>query len=311
MTITQIAENLLTHFAPEERSIPDSSSYAGRNAAVMAAMNGACQELWGASGPFIRRDERGYLVHATKTVTISVTNGSRNATISVGWETWMVGCSIAINGSAYDNQIRNEVDSVKLRTPHDGPTGSVQATVYCDCISLEDDVVAVMEPVVLDARHLGAVPSGKHYTASRHDQDYGFHRESIVSQADSRLSTVAGRPVAYAVESWSPAAESIPVSRLRLQPAPREAHKLELSVRMAPPKVTDIEGNTNTLPIPHDYVQSIYLPFALQRLKGSPFYRSAPGKDEEIVRSYQAAQELIRKIDPRRKTGKRLVTPYS
>ena len=47
MNIAECAANLLRYFSPEERSIPDSVTYPGRNAEVLTAINGAFQELFG------------------------------------------------------------------------------------------------------------------------------------------------------------------------------------------------------------------------------------------------------------------------
>lgn len=107
MTINEAATRLLAYFSPEERSIPDSATYPGRNAAVIGALNGALQHLFAKGGPWLRKDERGALLNAPAEITLSVTHGSASATVSAGWEDWMSGCSIVIDGHTADNQIRS------------------------------------------------------------------------------------------------------------------------------------------------------------------------------------------------------------
>jgi len=124
MTVHTIAQQLLTHFPPEQRSIPDSASYPGCNASVLQAMNGALQEMFTGSAPWVRKDERGALLHAPSvSVAIDVTYGSTLSTISAGtWQDWFSGCSIVIAGGSITNQIRNNSRQVILKFPYDGVT---------------------------------------------------------------------------------------------------------------------------------------------------------------------------------------------
>jgi hypothetical protein len=105
MTVNDIAKRLLTHFSPEERDIPDSVTYPGRNAAVLQAINGALQELFGKGGPWIRKDERGARIYPATSVNVAATENSQTAHV-FDWADWMLGCSIAIGSSNYDNTIK-------------------------------------------------------------------------------------------------------------------------------------------------------------------------------------------------------------
>lgn len=106
MTINEAAIRLFAYFSPEERSIPDSVTYPGRNAAVAGALSGALQLLFAKGGPWVRKDERGALLYAPTAITLSATNGSADATVTSGWQDWMEGCSIIIDGHTAENQIR-------------------------------------------------------------------------------------------------------------------------------------------------------------------------------------------------------------
>ena len=132
MTVNDIAVQLFGHFSPEERSIPDSVTYPGRNAAVKNAINGALQEVFSSGSPWVRFRERGVLLYAPATVSIRVTKGSTAATIAAAdWENWMSGCAIQIDGGGIQNRIENDSRDVELKFPWDGEssiTGDVVVT---------------------------------------------------------------------------------------------------------------------------------------------------------------------------------------
>lgn len=123
MTINEAAIRLFAYFSPEERSIPDSVTYPGRNAAVIGALNGALQLLFAKSGPWVRKDERGALLIAPTAITLSATNGSADATVTSGWQDWMEGCSIIIDGHTAENQIR-AIDDVGRAAITINPSGT-------------------------------------------------------------------------------------------------------------------------------------------------------------------------------------------
>jgi len=309
MTINALAKQLLTYFSPEERAIPDHADYPDRNAAVMLAMNGALQEMFGKASPWVRYDETGQLLRAPTVVTITVTNGSTSGVITSGWEGWMAGCSIVINGSALDNAIRNDSSNVTLKFPHDGPSGSTSATVYHDSVTPAIDLMEVCEPVKANGRELAVLTSGDYPSPRRSDSDFGFHRHVVELEPTPRVASRIGQPLAYAVETWCKDATTGPKPRIKIQPAPDAAGFLEFRAMLPPPVVITSLTATTTLPIPFDYVQSIFIPFAAHRLMGSAFFLHGE-RDAGIVEAYQTAQELFAGLNPRKKSGTSLRALY-
>lgn len=248
MNITAVATDLLSYFSPEERSIPDSATYPGRNAAVVAAINAAVQELFARGGGWVREDDRGFLLRAPVTIPITATNGLSTAIIGAGdWQDWMAGCTLAIAGASVDNQIRNASRYVVLKYPHDGTSGATTATVWCDCLSMASDVLEVAEPVKMDG--LPMVPLSK--VAAVHARDlaavgfsYDYGANSQSRYANLRVGDTQGTPTNYMVETWSPGATIAPVKRLRLTPAPAAAGFVDCVVKLNPPRIEALQIHT-------------------------------------------------------------------
>lgn len=111
MDISELAVALLNDFTVEERSIPDHADFPGRNAAVLNAINSGLQEMFGEGSPWIRFDEKGHIIHDPTNITLTVNHDGTAGFVSEGWEGWMAGCSIVIEGDLGDNQIRNHVSA--------------------------------------------------------------------------------------------------------------------------------------------------------------------------------------------------------
>lgn len=301
MTIYECAKVLLGHFSPEERSIPDSPEYPGCNAAVLEAMNGALQECYGSGSPWIRWDERGAILRGPANISVATTQGSPEVQILSGWEDWMAGCTIIIEGHDVDNQIRNNSAAATLKYPYDGPTGAANATVYHDCVLLEEDVMSVHGPIVVNGREIP--PRANPMLHGIADRDYGFHTDVglLIGTRAMRTASAAGAPVAYVVETWSPD-NFLPVRiRIRLAPANGERGVLDYRVMLRPPVIGDL-SSIETAPVPHAFISTIFLPIARQKLMASPFWREQGG-GEEIRRAYGEALVMLEKLHPAKDTG--------
>jgi hypothetical protein len=310
VNVTDLARNLMANFAPEERSIPDSATYPGRNAEILAAINGALQELFSGASPWVRNDDRGIVLNPPAVnVAITVTNGSKEAEISAGsWQAWFAGCSIVINGSSIDNQIRNNVRNVVLRIPYDGPSGTTTAIVYHDRITLDADVLHPTGAIHVDGVPIYPVPTAD-LRSNRSSQDYGAHNRFTSQPANSkRISDFLGRPSVYEIETWSPSASDSPVERIRFTPAPSGQHVVEYGVKLTPPAITDI-ASTAKFPIPFQFVELILLPVAKKHLMESQFFRNT-GAAEQIGSSYRIALEKLKELNPKKKTGVKFRPSY-
>ena len=300
MNIVDCARLLLGHFPFEEREIPDNATYPGRNAAVMAAMNQALEECHSQSSPWVRESQIGELTRPNATITVSVTQDSRNITVSSGWQSWMAGCGVVIDGHDIDNQFRDTTSSNTLKFPYGGTSGSKQAVVYHDCITLADEVLQVIAPLRFNGRPVPALVSGGIISNPARLDDYGRHRLVDVTQQTTtplRLADLAGRVHAFSVETYATAASVISANRIRLHGPPAASGTIEFKTKLKPPAITDIAATT-AVPIPHDFVASVFLPIARQKLTASPFFRDQAGK-EEIAAASKAAMDTLASINPK------------
>lgn len=303
MTINDCGKLLLSHFPFEERLIPDDAAYPGRNAPVVAAMNAALEECYSRESPWIREDEVGDILRPAASVTISVTEGSREAEITTGWAAWMAGCSIVIAGHDIDNQIRNDSATCTLKYPYGGTTGSVAATVYQDCLTLDSNLLLVVPPVRVNGKPIASLMVGSAISNPLHVQDFGMHHqvEAYDNIDPRRAADLVGVVRGCSVESYSPDGSMVPVNRLRIHGTLSATGTVSFKAKLRPPAITDLLSD-DTPPVPHEFVASVFLPIARQKLIASPFFRDQAGK-EEIASAYKEARTTLASINtnlPRR-----------
>jgi hypothetical protein len=306
MTTHEIASKLLTYFSHEERSIPDSLTYPGRNDAVLDAINAGLQELFGKGKPWVRKDERGASVNAPTTVSIAVTNGSTEATIAdEDWQDWFAGCTCILPGAAVDNQIRNAEAAVVLKFPYSGETGTVTATIYHDSVTIGTDVLEVIAPVRWDRWPIVPLASPTNIPDGVY-QDYGSNyvkpNTGLVIES---IADAAGVPRGYFVGTWSAYPNDTQGIRMKLAPAPAAAGFLDYQVMLAPPIIEDIDDTT--LPIPFNFVHSIFLPIAVKRLSDCPFW-SGILNQQQVEDAYKTALSLLADGSPNKTGGVRFIT---
>ena len=307
MNILEAVELLIVHFAPEERSIPDSNDYKGRCASVLKAINGALQEFY-ASGPaWKRKGTRGFMLRAPVTVQASVTHGSDEIDFGLTWQDAFAGCTVAIAGAATDNELLGSESENILLLPHDGPGGTVSVVVLGDCVNLADDVHTVLAPVmIVGGPQLSAVP-GKAYLQLRSPSETDYGRHLLVPGArisTDRKSQSTGTPQLYCVETDVEDPYASPVLRLRVSPAPNADIQVTHEARLKVPRFTTADLATRTvgqpypnLPVPHDFAESILLPIAAKRLMESPFFRTGP-HTTEIESQYKLARKELEPMAP-------------
>lgn len=307
MTIGTLLNRLLTHFSPEERSVPDSPTYPGRNAAVVQAINSALQELF-TNSIWTRRDTEGFLLYAPTTVSATVTEGSKTVAFDGNWIARFLGCSCRIDGGTIDNRIKSVSGTTATMTyPHDGPTGTKDIVIWHDCLTLPSNVAEVLKPVFIKGGpFLSPRPSPASLNAHQTtEEDYGFDRlvtVPITHEAD--MATVVGTPQFYTVEEFQSDAYAVPARRLRVYPAPDSQMVLSTRCRYAAPTYGTTD-TTKSVPIPNDYVESILIPVAEHHLTRSEFFRNDPAR-QSIAQGYQTAIALLQSLNPQNSSGVRI-----
>lgn len=98
------------------------------------------------------REGEAMVVREPATITLDVAQFGKTAIIT-GWESWMSGCSILIDGDTNYNRLLNPTaagSTKSLQRPYMGTTGTKTATVWCDWLLLEKYIRSVCQPVTLD-----------------------------------------------------------------------------------------------------------------------------------------------------------------
>lgn len=257
---------------------------------VAGVMTAAIQEMV-ASGPVeIRNRDTGAWLNAPTAVTLTCTQGSATISGLTTYAAWMLGCTINIVGDGYNNELNS---STTLARPYSGPTGATTATIYADCVQL-DDTVNIVLPIVqirpqwpliaANTREQFMQISGYPLVTDASGGGYGFPYWSFTQKA-------IGRPVAWFLDSFYDSTKSYLPRRLRLGPMPGEAFPLAFRVGLNPIRIstTDITTETNVpLPIPDAWVESLYYPICVKLMSGLPQFRNS-AMLQEVDRRYRQA----------------------
>lgn len=257
---------------------------------IAGIITAALQEIFQDGPASLSEIPFGRNLYAPATITLNVVQGLAATVVVSGMQDWMNGCSVQIAGDGFVNELANRTGL--LRRPYLGPTATaVQATVYGNSIELEQDVRAVLEPVTagLDGE---LMPCGDRAAFDR----FGGCR--LHSQF-----VEIGRPCAYIVEhQYDETLDYLPTF-LRVTPAPCEAQPVTFRAKIYPPTITveDLGDQDDdpgaAFPIPGRWVESILLPYCLQRFTGSALFKNAEAK-AEIARQYAAAKATLANTRP-------------
>ena len=228
---------------------------------------------------------------------LQVTPGQRAVTVPAGTTldlTAYSGCTVQINGDPWTNTLTNGTGL--LARPYGGTAGGTQpATLYGDAILLPQDALSVLEPVRV-AEHLLAPCAD----ADEFERAGGRRCGQAYPNAGP-----TGFPCRWWVESrYDDTLDYLPLW-LRFAPVPAVAVSVPVScrVRQNPPTITaeDLGDDTLdpgvTLPVPGRMVESVLLPYCLQRFTGHPLYKNEAAKGE-IARQFQAAQSKVKAVRP-------------
>ena len=234
----------------------------------------------------------GVNLYAPTTITLNVVQNQGFVTLPAGggYLPWMNGCSVLIQGDSFLNEWANNTGL--LRRPYMGATANgVQATVFGNAVELPQDVKNVLEPVRAGF-HSPLTPCGSRL---EYDELSGCHFfSSFVRQ---------GMPRHFLVESRYDATLDYLQTFLRVAPVPMVAQPLAFIAKLNPYVVTvDDLGDNDTDPgtlvnIPGRWIESIFLPYCLQRFTGTALFKNETVKPE-IARQYQEAKKKLAGFRP-------------
>jgi len=280
---------------------------------AISAVNGALQEIHNVSpcSQYYRRV--GAILQAPAPVTVTVTHNSNICSLT-GWQPWMAGCSIRIDGNPVVNEL---ISPGKLRRPYDGPSASnLAAIVYNDCIIQKSDVVGIRGPIELPQIRLLDAPGSR-------EQFYQYEWNQVIVDDYGRgwarvgiSAKIPAQPRAFLVDTE--ATDNGMQIRLQVLPVPDQQYLLHygvitnaISITTADVVTLDnngalvLDGSNNPVDpetyfnIPGAWDESVLLPMALKRFSAMPnFGNGNPLAAQEIDRQHKAAVDIIQSAAP-------------
>jgi len=312
LTLKTLSESCLeyidVHFVPAATS--------GQKRAVANAINGALQELWSKGPAWFKRRELTAALHGPTSVTLmEVAHNSTALTGVMGWEDWMVGCTVRMAGDNYDNEF---VSATELLHPYQGTPkvagfgeipifSDTAATVFGDAITLGPTVGSVLGCVRLaDIRELTPVASRSEFNRANayHEGDYG--ERTLAVQAKRPM---PGQPHSYWVDTIYSATDSAtqPVIRLRVTPLPVASFVLKWDSEIVQPavEVDNLGDDTVVFQLPNESAELILLAYVLQRFTAAPWFKNTDAKPE-IARQFQEAKSALYAARPQVKRARKI-----
>lgn len=271
---------------------------------VCTYMTSSLQEMFDL-GPaeMKQRPGSGYL-NAPTAISITVTQGSTDISAVTTFADWMLGCTVRIAGDDQDNEL---VSETLLARPYLGTSGTFAATIYGDCLTLDDTISEVLDPVFFSNQafakmaqsreqfiQLGLYPSTVTYLSGAPiilgpTPFYWYGRKGMSQW-----------PYTWLVEGCYDSSLDYVPRRLRFAPMPTGAIGVSYTAIHTPPRI-DTHSVDNgdhqfdpgvKLPIPNGWLESIFLPIFRQQLTGSGLFQNSSAV-AEIGRSYGRAVKRL------------------
>jgi hypothetical protein len=253
-TIQKMALRMLryigvTSFLPQPAGSQLESLGPGDLDDVANAISGALQDV-ASIGPAESNEAPAYgVLNAPTAITLNVNAQSPTISSITGWVAWMQGCTIRIGGDSQDNEILSQTT---LARAYMGPTTTAAgATVYGDCITLDDTVGKIRAPLWLPNQlplypatdrqtfmQLGMYPAVTFAPGiSAGWPYYLYYRKSI------------GIPRVWFIDGAYDMSLGYTQRRIRFSPMPDTAYPVSYSAGINPPRVTsaDIVSPLTTL----------------------------------------------------------------
>jgi len=235
--------------------------------------------------------------------TINVANGDTSCTPNA-----LVppsnGCTIVISGDATYNEIRvdpnGELGSYQLLVPYGGFTGTQEATVWGDSVTLDAGFVDHVIGAVLlhDRRPLVVLNSRPDWLSAQTAWHVGDYGPTIVNSAPA-IRRQPNVPEAIWLDTYLDAS-TMPEYKVRVAPLPSGNWAVDVDVAIIPDEVTadDLQpGADFYFPVPGGRVYTIFRSLALYHWSGSPFFANQAAR-AVINQSYQDAVQQLEHFRP-------------
>lgn len=268
--------------------------------AVAQVMTSAFQEIADEANSEAKNQIGSAVLNAVTTSTATVTAGSKVMSSFAGYSSWMLGCTIRIDGDSQDNEI---LSSTALAKPYIGTTGSRSVTVYADAITLDETTGRVIPPLLLgdntalieSSTRSDFITQGKYRVPGFYSEKYASHPFWAIGSKPS-----APTPSTYFIDGYYDPTLDYIVRRIRFSPMPTELQVVSWTASINPQRVatTDIDGALHVdpgvkIPCPNGWVESIFLPVARQIATSCPQFKNSDIKNE-IGRQYSRALSRLK-----------------
>ncbi len=308
MTVRSCYESMLRFLRTEQRTIPHTDTdfqnpiYDG-----LEAMNATLQHMAVMSPLFAVKQGRSAYFRAPVTLTATVmTEGLKVCTLPTGDDKYL-GCQIQLPGDPAINRIVSRAAAVyTLQFPHLSSSTSGSAVVSFDAAELDSDIIKVLDPVMPRG---GGTPfrpaNGRHNLLVPYQtgpDDYGRPLTQVGGTTNS----------VYFIESYTKS--GVVHQRLMLNAAPAADLVVEFSARVSLGAfaVADIyDAGTpaadpgTSIPVPVQFVESIFKPLAMVRFFASPCFvnydEPGPGNTKSvqlIMQQAEQAEEMLKAMKP-------------
>jgi hypothetical protein len=286
MTVQEVVLDLLAYaniYGFEQGGI-DKGEDEGEVIRGIAAVNQSLELIYRDGPESLKYDSRASFINLPTPITLNLTYGLKTATKTGNFAAWMRGCSVMIDGDAILNRIKDisyaatgDLSTFTLLRAYTGATAAHIGTVYADSLLMDDDVVAVIEPVTLapNTRLHPAQTKGQ-FMGSQYWRIIGGSRNAwcYILPWYTTWEKITGVPQQYRVEQMSDTAFVGGGSLyLGLNPMPTQVGNVNYDVYRKPVQITramlDEQGGNDPMAsfgaMPSDMIESFLLPIARWR----------------------------------------------
>lgn len=299
MTVRETIASMLSYLRTEQRGIPygGSADFTDPIPDALSACNSALQQIAGLGPLYASKQQRSAYFRAPSTLAVSgLTRGGMTATGA--FPAWSAGCWVQLPGDESMNRILSITGTTAtLQFPHLSDSTSGTATINVDTVELDADVITVLEPV--------------RFRGSRRTVQAASNRDDLAHGCSE---------VQYFIESAI--SNNAVKLRMMLSGYVSTDTVLEFQARTALPRLTTADVYTDAtpavdpgtaLPVPANFIESIFLPLALSDFFSSP---TVVNYDVSALRNQDApalireqaktALEMLERMRPQGKKPSRL-----
>lgn len=269
---------------------------------ALSDLNASLQEIYSmAPTEWFGTNARGLQVRAPLNVTLTVTQYSHVITFA-GYASWMLNCTIIVNGDSNQNKLVSLSAGIGLQLPYAGASGTVGATVYHDCVTMDSDTFQVTEPVMLNGtyelRPMATARDLRRSTLACGDYNwkgygyggYGGTGIGVIGYFQTKSISI---PLLYLVDNVS-TFNGTTVPGIVFDTLPDKAYVLSFIALMTAPRVTSF-ADTREYLVPFGYEETILYPMVRFRFSSWP---PCTLVKDELKADYENAKKMLSGLNP-------------